>query len=165
MYIDDGSGDDGSDGSKDTGKPQTTSPQQVPPPTPPQLPDQGQIDDVRSGLHNFYAAADAGHFAVDHTTGNGLIKWAQGVGDWIAEQSEKLRLITQPMPMSETATAVGVSAFMQGVASDAQGLVPQLKALAEELPRYEQAVRKAMRSYRETDERQGDAFRQQAAGG
>jgi len=162
MYIDDGSGEDGS---KDADTPLTTSPQQIPAPTPPQVPGQGQIDDIRSGLHGFYAAADAGHFAVDHTTGTGLIKWAHGVSDWIAEQSEKLRLITQPMPMSETATAIGVSAFMQGVASDAQGLVPQLKTLAEELPKYEQAVRKAMRSYRETDERQGDAFRRQAAGG
>ena len=147
MYIDDGSDE-----------PLTISPQQV---EQPQLPSQRQVDDIRTGMQGFFELANAGHFAVDHTTGHGLIKWARGVSDWIAEQAESLRLIAQPMPMSETPTARQVSMFMRDVASDAQGIVPQLKALAETLPRYERAIRKAMESYQETEELARDTFRRQ----
>ncbi|MBE1581129.1 hypothetical protein ACFORH_24860 [Amycolatopsis roodepoortensis] len=97
------------------------------------------------------AMAKQGHFAVDETTGQEMIRSLQGVIDSLEERWSALTKLQKSPPMSSTATARWVSEHMHGTATDAQGLLTQLQAARAEFPTYIEAIELAQRNYRERD--------------
>ncbi|RSN58623.1 hypothetical protein DMH01_21540 [Amycolatopsis sp. WAC 04182] len=98
------------------------------------------------------ALAKQGHFAVDESTGEEMIRSLQGVIDSLEERWSALTKLQKTPPMSSTATARWVSEHMHGTATDAQGLLTQLEAARAEFPTYVEAIELAKRNYRERDD-------------
>jgi hypothetical protein len=97
------------------------------------------------------AMATNGGFAVDENTGNRMIEALQDALDALESRWAELEKLQQNPLMSESPTARWVSKHMVDTASDADGLLTQLRAARTEFPTYVEAIQLAKRTYQEKE--------------
>ena len=97
------------------------------------------------------AMATTGGFAVDDSTGNRMIHALEAALETLETRWADLEKLQQHPPMSESPAARWVAKHMVDTASDADGLLTQLRTARREIPLYVEAIQLAKRAYRETE--------------
>lgn len=97
------------------------------------------------------AMATTGGFAVDDTTGNRMIHALEAALETLETRWADLEKLQHTPPMSESPAARWVAKHMVDTASDADGLLTQLRTARREIPVYIEAIQLAKRAYRETE--------------
>ncbi|MGB3442658.1 MAG: hypothetical protein WBA97_28275 [Actinophytocola sp.] len=97
------------------------------------------------------AMATSGGFSVDDTTGNRMIHALEAALETLETRWADLEKLQHDPPMSESPAARWVGRHMVDTASDAEGLLTQLRTARREIPVYVAAIQLAKRTYRETE--------------
>lgn len=97
------------------------------------------------------AMATSRGFAVDEHTGNRMIQALDAALGALEARWAELEKFQHDPPMSESPTARWVGRRMVDTASDADGLLTQLRAARSEFPLYVEAIQLAKRTYSETE--------------
>lgn len=97
------------------------------------------------------AMATNGGFSVDDTTGNRMIHALEAALQTLETRWADLEKLQHNPPMSESPAARWVAKHMVDTASDADGLLTQLRTARREIPAYIEAIQLAKRTYRETE--------------
>ncbi len=105
------------------------------------------------------AMATTGGFAVDDSTGNRMIHALEAALATLETRWADLEKLQHQPPMSESPAARWVARHMVDTASDADGLLTQLRTARREIPLYIEAIQLAKRTYRETDTEAGTQLR------
>jgi hypothetical protein len=101
------------------------------------------------------AMATNGGFAVDDNTGNRMIHALEAALATLESRWAELEKLQQHPPMSESPAARWVARHMVATASDADGLLTQLRTARREIPAYIEAIQLAKGTYREAETRNG----------
>ena len=97
------------------------------------------------------AMATSGGFSVDDSTGNRMIHALEAALETLETRWADLEKLQHDPPLSESPAARWVSRHMVDTASDADGLLTQLRTARREIPVYIEAIQLAKRTYRDTD--------------
>lgn len=97
------------------------------------------------------AMATSGGFTVDDTTGNRMIHALEAALETLETRWADLEKLQHDPPLSESPAARWVSKHMVDTASDADGLLTQLRTARREIPVYVEAIQLAKRTYREAE--------------
>jgi hypothetical protein len=106
---------------------------------------------MRSSSVQLKALARSGGFAVDEDTGNRMIEALQAAMDALERRWPDLEKFQHAPPMSDSPAARWVAKHMVDTATDADGLLTQLRAARNEFPAYVEAIQLAKRAYREQE--------------
>lgn len=102
--------------------------------------------------------ATSGGFVVDETTGNRMIRALEAALDTLESRWADLEKLQQNPPLSDSPTARWVARHMVDTASDADGLLTQLRAARAEIPTYIEAIQLAKRTYGDKETGIGQEF-------
>lgn len=109
------------------------------------------MDSLGKQMADFAASAKAGQFEVNDQGGKALLGAIQDMQRWLDDQDVTLERLKRTGEYGGTHGAGVVEPYMNDVASDNQGLVPMLQKFRNVLNDAEEAIKKAMDNYKQTD--------------
>ena len=95
--------------------------------------------------------ATTGGFSVDDSTGNRMILALEATLEALETRWADLEKLQHNPPMSESPAARWVGRHMVDTATDADGLLTQLRIARKEIPAYIEAIQLAKRTYKEAE--------------
>jgi hypothetical protein len=120
-------------------------------------PGRNAMDQMLENMKNFKDSAQAGHFSVSERGGESLLQMLQRLADYVT--SVDPGALDQRPALGGSYGARAMAPFVQQVATDGRGFLPQLTRLAEVLADAEAGVKQAMANYRQTEHGIAGAFR------
>lgn len=120
-------------------------------------PARNAMDQMLENMKNFKESAASGQFAVSEAGGQSLLKVIRLMQDWLNGHDTGA---LQQLPMlGGSHGARAMAPFLQQVASDEEGFLPQLNRLRDVLADAEAGVKQAMANYRATEHAVAGAYR------
>jgi hypothetical protein len=110
-------------------------------------PARNAMDQMLENMKNFKQSAASGAFAVSQSSGDALLRVIRALQDWLNGADHQGALDQRPM-LGGSYGARAMAPFVQQVANDQQGFLPQLTRLRDVLTDAEAGVRQAMANYR-----------------
>ncbi|MBP2322169.1 hypothetical protein JOF56_002554 [Kibdelosporangium banguiense] len=120
-------------------------------------PARNAMDQMLENMKNFKESAASGQFAISESGGESLIKVIRMLQDWL-EGHDTGTLEQKPM-LGGSYGAKVMAPFLQEIASDEQGFIPQLARLRDVLADAETGVHQAMANYRRTEHAVAGTYR------
>jgi hypothetical protein len=120
-------------------------------------PARNAMDQMLENMKNFKESAASGHFAVSDQGGNALLQVIRMLRDYLANGDHGT--LDQRPALGGSYGARAMSPFVQQVACDQQGFLPQLVRLQTVLDDAEYGVQQAMANYRQNEHSVAGSFR------
>jgi hypothetical protein len=107
---------------------------------------------IGKAMGDFASGAASGAFAVNEQGGEALLAAIRDMADWVDSEYNKLYVVGQEAKLGDSLGAKVMKPYLQQVATDEQGFLPQLVAFRESLVKAEEGIRQAMANYQHTDQ-------------
>jgi hypothetical protein len=106
---------------------------------------------MASSMISFKQAAADGSFSVNETGGKALLTAIREMAKWVDDNIMHLGTLGRELPLGSSKGADLMKPYVQQVATDDQGFIPQLKEFRKSLADAEEGVLAAMKNYKNTD--------------
>jgi hypothetical protein len=120
-------------------------------------PARNAMDQMLENMKNFKESASSGHFSVSDEGGNALLQVIRMLRDYLSNSDHGS--LDQRPALGGSYGARAMSPFVQQVACDQQGFLPQLRRLQSVLNDAEDGVQQAMANYRTNEHSVAGSFR------
>jgi hypothetical protein len=100
----------------------------------------------------FKEAAADGSFTINETGGQALLAAIREMARWVDDNLGDLGILSLELPLGTSKGADLMKPYVQQVASDDQGFLPQLKEFRKSLTDAEEGVLAAMKNYGHVDQ-------------